>query len=665
MPAIATLRCGARLRAEPREGALTPSLQPPVAQTPQRRAGVPGRRAIYGPAFLWTLVFLGSLLAVAYPSSVAHHTMVEALSAQLAAMVAALSAVRYISRRRRLYLLVSVGFLGAALLDLHHALVTSAWFLPLMPSPFERLAPWSGLAGRAYLGVLMLLAGWRLLRERQGQRSLVSDRVVSGVALVVVAGVLVGLSVVELGPAYWAGPIGRPLEFAPGALMLWGFVLALRARPWVPASFVPWLVTSMGIGAASQVAVLPFSGEVLDAAFRVGHALKICSYLSMGVGLLYSVHAAYRAETDLAGRLGEERRRLAEILWSTDAGTWEWDLRDGAMAINDRLGAIVGLTGPERDGDLHALWRSRCHEDDLEHTDDALAAHLAGDTGHYQAEFRLRHADGRWVWILDRGKVVERAEGGEALRMIGTYMDITARKSAEALAARQRDMLARDVATLQAQGRALARQADELAAAAEQQRALAFQLQREVDRRGLAEQRERHRAQHDPLTDLPNRRYLQQLGDDAVEAARADRTELAVLFIDIDGFKAVNDRLGHAFGDHLLVAIAGRLQARVRAGDVVARVGGDEFVLLLPRDSSAERAGQLAAAVVDALGAPFDLQGSEARVGASVGIALFPTHGESFEHLLRSADGAMYAVKAAGKGGWLLAPGPVAPPAAG
>lgn len=619
------------------------------------------RTAVLGPAILYGLLAAGCALAVLGPSGDPRtvHTLFEALSAQLALTIAALSAVQYVSRPRRLYLLVTVGFVGAGVLDIHHALVTSAWVVDAMPTPLERLAPWSGLAGRVYLGVFLVLAGLRLLREHQGVRSVVRARTVMGGAGVGVLATVLGFSSFEFGPAIPVGPIARPMELLAGGLMLGGLLLAMRARPWRPASFVPWLVTSMGLGGVGHFFVMPFSTELYDLPFRVAHVIKLVSYLAMGLGLLYSARAAFRAETELAARLREERRRLTEILWSTDAGTWEWDLRDDRVVLNDRPAGTLGSTTVE--GGLAGLWRARCHADDLEAAEAALVAHLRGDAEHYAAEFRVRREDDSWVWILDRGKVVEWGVEGRPVRMSGTHRDITARKAVEALAAEQRDRLARDVATLQSQGRALARQAEELARAAEEQRALAAQLQREVDRRAQAERRERHLADHDPLTDLPNRRCLARLGAEAVETARTRRTKLAVLFIDIDGFKSINDNMGHSAGDLLLVAIGARLRARVRAGDVVARVGGDEFVVLLPRDCTEERAGQLAGSVVRTLAEPFDLRGARAHIGASVGVALFPEHGDTFEHLLRTADAAMYEVKQAGKGGWRVARGPASP----
>lgn len=610
---------------------------------------------------MWLLLAGGSLLAWRFGWDADHHTMVEALSTQLAAMAAALAIVRYSVRRRRVYLLVAVGFVGTTLMDLHHAVGSVPELAALMPSAFDRLNLWSWLASRMYLGVFVVLIGWQLLREKRGVHSRVSARVLMLLGLVGVFAAQALFSTLPLGPAQVDGFVARPQEFVAGALMLWGTTLALRARPWKPVSFVPWLVTAFVLGAVGQLCFAPFSQALFDAPFRLAHVFRITSYAAVVVGLMYSARAAFRAEAELTAGVQEERRRLAEILWSTDVGTWEWDLRTNKVVVNDRLAALVGRRRDDLEADISALWRENCHPDDVDEAMAALQDHLDGKTAHYQVEFRLRHVDGAWVWILDRGKVVERAGHGEPVRMSGTYQDITARKVAEALAARQRDMLARDVATLQSQGRALARQADELAAASERHRSLAMELQREVDRRARAEERERHRAQHDPLTDLPNRRFLTRLGERAVREAGEQGGSVAVLFVDIDGFKGVNDTLGHAAGDLLLVAIAARLQARVRGGDVVARVGGDEFVVLLARDCTVERAGALAAAIAQAIGEPFDLRGHRAQVGASVGVAMYPEHGLGFEDLLRSADTAMYAIKKGRKGGWQLAVAPAPP----
>jgi diguanylate cyclase (GGDEF)-like protein len=149
-------------------------------------------------------------------------------------------------------------------------------------------------------------------------------------------------------------------------------------------------------------------------------------------------------------------------------------------------------------------------------------------------------------------------------------------------------------------------------------------------------------AYHDNLTGLPNRSLLHDRLGVAITHARRQGTRLAVLFLDLDDFKTVNDSYGHALGDRLLVELAGRVRASVRAGDTVARFGGDEFVVLLDEVSGTADAAHVATKVLVALRAPFRLDGHEVTVAASVGMSLFPDDGVSGDELLRQADAAMY-----------------------
>lgn len=165
----------------------------------------------------------------------------------------------------------------------------------------------------------------------------------------------------------------------------------------------------------------------------------------------------------------------------------------------------------------------------------------------------------------------------------------------------------------------------------------------------VAEQQIRHQAHHDSLTDLPNRASLQYRIGEAVARARQDDTRLAVLFLDLDYFKEVNDRLGHAMGDRLLREVAGRLQRLLRHEDAVGRLGGDEFLILLEGLPAPRFAGQVAAKVIEVLTQPFDLDGESVSIGVSIGIAVFPEQGHDAKALVNHADAAMYEAKAAGR----------------
>jgi diguanylate cyclase (GGDEF)-like protein len=157
----------------------------------------------------------------------------------------------------------------------------------------------------------------------------------------------------------------------------------------------------------------------------------------------------------------------------------------------------------------------------------------------------------------------------------------------------------------------------------------------------------RHMAQHDPLTGLPNRASMQQRLALALELARRNRKKLAVMMVDLDGFKRLNDERGHVFGDHCLAAIAGRLRTSVRASDTVARYGGDEFVVLAGELDRAEDAAHIAEKIADMAGLPLFVDGVTERIGCSIGISVFPEDGAESEALIERADRAMYAAKAA------------------
>ena len=164
-----------------------------------------------------------------------------------------------------------------------------------------------------------------------------------------------------------------------------------------------------------------------------------------------------------------------------------------------------------------------------------------------------------------------------------------------------------------------------------------------------------HQANHDVLTGLPNRRFLQDRLDQALALARREATQLAVLAVDLDGFKSINDSHGHGVGDAMLAEIASRLRGAIREPDTVARWGGDEFVLVLQDIASRESAEAMAARVIACVAEPFHHQEHVLSVGASIGIAMCPEHGEHAAELIQSADLAMYAAKAGGGNAWRFA----------
>jgi diguanylate cyclase (GGDEF)-like protein len=233
------------------------------------------------------------------------------------------------------------------------------------------------------------------------------------------------------------------------------------------------------------------------------------------------------------------------------------------------------------------------HPEDRDRVHSALRAHLEGLTAHFETEHRLQHESGSYRWVLCRGLAV-RDESGKATHFAGSLTDVTHRKVAE----------------------------EQLA----------------------------HRAFYDPLTNLPNRAlFLDRLRHALRRTARHKDYLFAVLFLDIDRFKVINDSLGHMAGDRLLVMVARRLELSLRPGDSVARLGGDEFTVLLDDIKHVEDATRVADRIQAELHAPFNLGGQEIYASASIGIACSNTGYSRPEDVLRDADTAMYRAKARGR----------------
>ncbi len=291
----------------------------------------------------------------------------------------------------------------------------------------------------------------------------------------------------------------------------------------------------------------------------------------------------------------EQRMELA--LSGADLGLWDLDIASGSFTHSPRLVTMVGYAPGEIEVNA-ASFLAGIHPDDSYAFGSVFYAHLKGQLPRLEVEYRMRHKDGHWVWILSRGMVVERNAEGRALRMTGTNLDISERKHSE-----------------------------------EQIRELAY---------------------YDPLTGLPNRRLLLDRLGLALPTSARRASSGAILFIDLDNFKDVNDREGHEYGDLLLTEAARRLSSCVRAQDTVARLGGDEFVVML-EDLSADPAyAQTQAEVIAkkacaALGASYALRQKSHRCTASIGVCLFKGSEVAIADLLKRADSAMYEAKAAGR----------------
>jgi diguanylate cyclase (GGDEF)-like protein/PAS domain S-box-containing protein len=305
--------------------------------------------------------------------------------------------------------------------------------------------------------------------------------------------------------------------------------------------------------------------------------------------LRYAI-AAQRAR----GELAESEERYALALRGANDGIWDWDLVSGRFYCSPRGQELLGYA-PEEEADAIGEWIGRVHPDDRAALRAGLDAHVAGGTAHFESEHRLRAPDGSYRWMLARGLAVRDA-GGRATRVAGSLSDITGRKHIEA--------------------------------------------------------RLEHDALHDGLTGLPNRVLFGDRLEQALRRAgrRGEEISCAVLFLDLDRFKAVNDAFGHHTGDELLGVVARRLESAVRPGDTVARLGGDEFTVLLEEITGVHEATLVAQRIQATLAEPFLIGGRELAVRASIGIAL-GSAGVQPKELIHAADVAMYRVKASGRGG--------------
>lgn len=289
-------------------------------------------------------------------------------------------------------------------------------------------------------------------------------------------------------------------------------------------------------------------------------------------------------------RESEERYSLA--MQGTSDGLWDWNLTTQKVYYSPRWKNMLGFSDAEI-GDSPEEWLSRVHADDLGALQASIAGHIEKQTEHYEGEYRILHKDGAYRWMIMRGIAVQ-SDNGTIYRLVGSQEDVTEKK-------RIAEMLVHD-------------------------------------------------ALHDGLTGLPNRNlFIDRLQNCLARTKRHDDYIFAVLFLDLDRFKVINDGLGHLMGDRLLAKVAELLTSCVRPEDTVARLGGDEFTILLDGIDDVSAAIRVAQRIQASLTVPFTLNGQEVYTTASIGIALSESGYDHAEDLVRDADNAMYRAKALGK----------------
>lgn len=301
-----------------------------------------------------------------------------------------------------------------------------------------------------------------------------------------------------------------------------------------------------------------------------------------------------RSRASLEGRVRESEARMAAALEGAHLGLWDWRVDQDSMYVDRRWGELTGLAEAEGIGPI-TLWEQVLHPDDRERRGTALQRHLAGETLRYSAEFRVRHPSGSEAWLLDAGQVIERDRDQHARRMVGVVQDITEHKRME--------------------------------------------------------QRLETLARTDPLTGLANRRlFMDELEREYARMRREPGYAAGLLMLDIDHFKRFNDRYGHEIGDQVLVEFADCIASALRAGDRAARLGGEEFAILLHGASLGE-AGHTAERVrarVEAM-EPQPDRPNTTGVTTSIGVTILRADDRGADDVLRRADDALYAAKSRGR----------------
>jgi diguanylate cyclase (GGDEF)-like protein/PAS domain S-box-containing protein len=305
---------------------------------------------------------------------------------------------------------------------------------------------------------------------------------------------------------------------------------------------------------------------------------------------MLQVEIVERRQIEEELRKSEERYELA--VQGGKEGLWDWNLKTNEIFFSIPWKTLLGYKDSEISNQPEE-WLNRVHPDDLPSLNSELSAHLDGRTDHFECEHRIMQKNGEYLWVLSRGAAI-RDSDRSAIRVAGIQRDIHARK--------------------------------------------------------LLEADWKQRAFCDSLTGLPNRAlFMERLDQSLHRIQRQHDLRAAVLYVDLDYFKNINDTYGHRVGDQLLVAVSRKLKSCVRPSDTIARIGGDEFTVLLEDLKSAEEAIRVADRICSEFLEPFYLEGFYIQTSASVGIAVSSENVNNGELLLNDADLAMYLAKDQGR----------------
>lgn len=330
----------------------------------------------------------------------------------------------------------------------------------------------------------------------------------------------------------------------------------------------------------------------------------------------------------------EERFRVATE--GSNAVIWDADMSNNLYRFSNRWYELLGYEKNEID-ETHSGWKTIIHPDDQIEANRSRNAHLCGETPFYNCEYRMMTKTGEYLWFNVRGKVLQDLNG-KNIRFAGSMIDITEKKKYETK---------------------LQESYQELEAAYEELTAVQEELMLRYDETLLShkkikenEERFNYLAYHDVLTELPNK--LSLFEDSNIYFSLLQCNKTAVLFIDIDNFKNINDAMGHAFGDQVIIKMSERIVSLLKDGCTLYRLSGDEFIVIVQNGKDTRDVEILASHILAGFNEEFDVMNSVLHISLSIGVALYPDHGNDIGDLLKYADIAMYSAKEAGRNRYVV-----------
>lgn len=330
----------------------------------------------------------------------------------------------------------------------------------------------------------------------------------------------------------------------------------------------------------------------------------------------------------------EERFRIATD--GSDAIIWDVDMSNMQYHFSDVWYELLGYKKDEID-EANGGWKNIIHPDDVIQSDKARSLYLEGETTFYNTEYRMRMKDGNYKWFNVRGKVLK-DNSGKNIRFAGSMIDITESKKYETKLQDSLEEIETANEELMITQEALKQQYDEIITNHEKIK--------------VTEERLTYLAYHDTLTGLPNKLSLYESSQGDILFPQDGKS--ALLFIDIDHFKYVNDTMGHAFGDQLIIKVSDRLSSLLfEKSCSMYRLSGDEFIIIL-HNIKEEEVGLFASHILTGFKEEFDVLNSLLHINLSIGISLYPKHGTNIDELLKYADIAMYRAKEAGRKGFVI-----------